>query len=200
MRVKLTPALLRIAFRSSGQLVYSLGLTPPANRYVFYLLSGIEEQSEALLRFAADDRRIGAARSVVVYSEEGGIDAAIDGITKRAKTVGWEQPRSVNVKELQDWSSLLRDGKIDAVFWLTSSEKLGEFFAAAIATRVFPLVLAPSAFVGPEIYQAPSQFSGRLFLSFPILPTDQTKEGETEYLELARAGRFSEGNLAERLV
>jgi ABC-type branched-subunit amino acid transport system substrate-binding protein len=54
--------------------------------------------------------------------------------------------------------------------------------------------------VGPEIYQAPNQFSGRLFLSFPILPTDQTKEGEMEYLELARAGRFSEGNLAERLV
>src|SRR5271166_5566920 len=176
------------------------GVDAPANRYVFYLLSGIQEQSEALLRFAANDRRIGAARSVVIYSEEGGIHAAIDGITKRAKTVGWEQPWSVNVKELQDWSSLLRDGKIDAVFWLTSSEKLGEFFAAAIATQVFPLVLAPSAFVGPEIYQAPSQFSGRLFLSFPILPTDQTKEGETESLELARAGRFSEGNLAERLV
>ena len=34
---------------------------------------------------------------------QGGINAAIDGITKRAKTVGWERPRSVNVKELQDW-------------------------------------------------------------------------------------------------
>src|SRR5271166_7059501 len=64
-------ALLRIASRSSGQLVYSLGLTPPANRYVFYLLSGIEEQSEALLRFAADDRRIGAARSGRVFFGSG---------------------------------------------------------------------------------------------------------------------------------
>ena len=36
------------------------GVDAPVNRYVFYLLSGIEEQSEALLRFAADDRRIGA--------------------------------------------------------------------------------------------------------------------------------------------
>jgi ABC-type branched-subunit amino acid transport system substrate-binding protein len=62
------------------------------------------------------------------------------------------------------------------------------------------LVLAPSAFVGPEIYQAPHQFSGRLFVSFPILPTDQTKEGKMEYLELARASRFSQGNLAERLA
>jgi ABC-type branched-subunit amino acid transport system substrate-binding protein len=176
------------------------GVDAPANRYVFYVLSGIQEQSEALVRFAANNRGIGAGRSVVVYSEEGGIQAAIDGITKRAKTVGWERPRSVNVKEVQDWSLLLRNGKIDAVFWLASSEKLGEFFAAAMASQVFPLVLAPSAFVGPEIYQAPNQFSGRLFLSFPILPTDQTKEGETEYLELARTGRFSQGNLAERLV
>ena len=176
------------------------GVDAPANRYVFYLLSGIQGQSVALLRFAAKNRGIGAARSLVVYSEEDGIHSAIDEITNRAKSVGWERPRSVNVKELQDWSLILRDGKVDAVFWLASSEKLGDFFAAARANQVFPLVLAPSAFVGPEIYQAPNQFSGRLFLSFPMLPTDQTKDGETEYLELARAGRFSQGNLAERLA
>ena len=106
----------------------------------------------------------------------------------------------MNLQELKDWSPLLRDGKIDALFWLASSENLREFFAAAAATQVFPLVLAPSAFVGPEIYDAPKEFSGRLFLSFPLLPSDQTKEGEMEYLELARAGKFSEGNLAERLT
>jgi hypothetical protein len=55
-------------------------------------------------------------------------------------------------------------------------------------------------FVGPEIYQAPKQFSGHLFLSFPVLPSDQTTAGETEFLELARAGEFSQGNLAERLA
>jgi len=176
------------------------GVDAPVNRYVFYLLSGVRGQSEALMKFAASNERIGAARSLVVYNEEEGIHAAIDGIAKRAKTVGWEGPHPVNVNELKDWSLLLRDGKIDAVFWLASGENLREFFTAAVANRVFPLVLAPSAFVGPEIYQAPTQFSGRLFLSFPILPNDQTKEGETEYLELARAGRFSQGNLAERLA
>jgi ABC-type branched-subunit amino acid transport system substrate-binding protein len=63
-----------------------------------------------------------------------------------------------------------------------------------------PFLMARAAFVGPEIYDAPKEFSGRLFLSFPLLPSDQTKEGEMEYLELARAGKFSEGNLAERLT
>jgi ABC-type branched-subunit amino acid transport system substrate-binding protein len=176
------------------------GVDTPANRYAFYLLSGIQEQSEALARFAASNQGIKAARSIVVYNEEEGIQAAIDRITKQAETIGWEQPQTVNLKEGKDWSLLLRDGKIDAVFWLASGEYLGEFFTGAVASQVFPLVLAPSAFVGSEIYRAPKQFSGHLFLSFPVLPSDQTKEGEMEFLELARAGRFSQGNLADRLA
>jgi ABC-type branched-subunit amino acid transport system substrate-binding protein len=135
----------------------------------------------------------------VVYSEEEGIQAVIDRITKQAKAVGWERPQPVNLKENQDWSLLLGNGKIDAVFWLASGKDLADFFTAAASTRVFPLVLAPSAFVGPEICDAPKEFSGHLFLSFSILPSDQTKEGETEFLELSRKGNFTQGNLAERL-
>jgi ABC-type branched-subunit amino acid transport system substrate-binding protein len=176
------------------------GVDAQINRYAFYLLSGVQGQGEALVRFAAAHQGIKAARSVVVYSEEEGIQSAIDRITKQAERVGWERPQSVNVKENSDWSRVLGNGRIDAVFWLASGEELGEFFAAAAASRQFPLILAPGAFVGPEIYDAPKQFSGHVFLSFPILPSDQTKEGEMEFLGLARTGKFSEGNLAERLA
>jgi ABC-type branched-subunit amino acid transport system substrate-binding protein len=172
----------------------------PINRYVFYLLSGVPEQGEALVRFAAGHQGIKAARSLVVYSEEEGIQAAVDRIAKQAETVGWQRPQLVNVQENKDWSMLLGNGRIDAVLWLASGKGLGGFFTAAAATQVFPLVLAPSAFVGPEIYDAPKQFSGRLFLAFPILPSDQTKEGVIEFLDLARTGKFSQGNLAERLT
>jgi ABC-type branched-subunit amino acid transport system substrate-binding protein len=173
---------------------------PPIDRYVFYLLSGFQEQSEALARFAASNQGLKAARSLVVYDQEEGIRAAIDRITKEAETIGWACPQLVRVQEVKNWSLLLRGEKIDTVFWLASGEFLGALFTGAIASQVFPLILAPSAFVGSQIFQAPKQFSGHLYLSFPILPSDQTKEGETEYLELARAGRFSPGNLAERFV
>jgi ABC-type branched-subunit amino acid transport system substrate-binding protein len=172
----------------------------PIDRYAFYLLSGIEEQSEALAKFAASSQGLKAARSLLVFNEEDGIQAAIDGITNKAETLGWTRPELVPVQEVKDWSQLLQDGKIDAVFWLAPGEFLEAFFAGALANEVFPLVLAPSAFVGAEIFRAPKQFSGHLFLSFPILPSDQTKEGEMEYLQLARAGNFSQGNLAERMV
>jgi ABC-type branched-subunit amino acid transport system substrate-binding protein/cytochrome c553 len=176
------------------------GVDAPINRYAFYLLSGVPEQSEALVRFAAGNQGIKAVRSLVVYGEEEGIQATIDHITKEAERVGWERPQPVNLKENRSWSLLLRNGGIDAVFWLASGNDLGEFFRVAVAAQVLPLVLAPSAFVGPEIYEAPKQFSGHLFLSFPILPSDQTKEGEIQFLELARMGKFSQGNLAERLA
>ncbi len=172
----------------------------PIDRYAFYLLSGIQEQSEALARFAASNQGLKAARSLVVFNEEDGIQTAIDRITKEAETIGWARPELVPVQAVKDWSQLLLEGKIDAVFWLASGEFLEAFFSGALANETLPLVLAPSAFVGPEIFRAPKQFSGHLFLSFPILPSDQTKEGEMEYLELARAGSFSQGNLAERMV
>ncbi len=176
------------------------GIDAPGNRYAFYLLSGVQGQSEALAKFLASNQGMKVARSVVVYDDQEGIQAAIDRITKQAETAGWERPQRVKVNEAEDWSLILRDGKIDVVFWLASGQFLGAFFTGAVASQVFPLVLAPSAFVGPEIFQAPKQFSGHLFLSFPVLPSDQTKEGEREYLELARAGKFSQGNLAERLA
>jgi ABC-type branched-subunit amino acid transport system substrate-binding protein len=176
------------------------GIDAPGNRYAFYLLPGVQGQSEALAKFAASSQGMTAARSVVVYDDQERIQVAIDRITKQAETAGWERPQRVNVNEAKDWSLILRDGKIDAVFWLASGQFLEAFFTGAVASQVFPLVLAPSAFVGPEIFQAPKQFSGHLFLSFPVLPSDQTKEGEREYLELARAGKFSQGNLAERLA
>lgn len=175
------------------------GVDAPLNRYAFYLLSGVSRQGEALIRFAAGNLGMKTARSLVVYGEEQGIQAAIDQITKQAETVGWERPQPVNLMQNRDWSVILGNERIEAVLWLASGKDLGEFFAAAAATQIFPLLLAPSAFVGPEIFDAPEQFAGHLFLSFPILPSDQTKEGETEFRELARTGKFSQGYLAERL-
>ena len=175
------------------------GVAAPINRYAFYLLSGIPEQSEALVRFAATNQRTKAARALVVYDEQEGIQAAIDRIMQEAERVGWERPQPVNLKENRSWSPLLENGSVDTVLWLASGKDLDDFFRAAAAKQAFPLVLAPSAFVGPEIYEAPKQFSGHLFLSFPMLPSDQTKEGEIEFLGLARTGQFSQGNLAERL-
>jgi ABC-type branched-subunit amino acid transport system substrate-binding protein len=176
------------------------GFVNPENRYVFYLLTGIQAQSEALVKFAATKQGMRTARSLVVYRQEEGIPATIDRITKQAENVGWARPQLVNVKEVSDWSLLLRDGKVDVLFWLALGEELREFFTAAVTSQSYPLVLAPSAFVGAEIYEAPKQFSGHVFLSFPILPSDQTPAGETEFLNLARASQFSQTNLAERLT
>jgi ABC-type branched-subunit amino acid transport system substrate-binding protein len=174
------------------------GVETPVNRYVFYVLSGVQGQSEALMKFAAMQKGMGAARFLVVYGDETGMQTAIEQIAQWAEAAGWEAPRKVDVNDISDWSSLLRGNSV--VLWLASSEELGDFFAAAAANQAYPMLLAPSAFVGPEIYEAPKQFSGRLFISFPILPSDQTQEGDTEFLELARTGKFSQGNLAERLA
>jgi ABC-type branched-subunit amino acid transport system substrate-binding protein len=181
-------------------LVGAISLFPDLklNRYAFYLFPGVPGQGEALARFTAGRQGTKAACSLIIYSDEEGIRSAIDRITSQVERCGWNCPQTINVAHRPDWSALLRDGKIDAVFWLAPGEYLENFFAAAVASQEFPMVLAPGAFVGREIYRAPRKFAGRLFLSFPILPSDQTQDGEKEFLALADAGRFSEGDFAER--
>ena len=176
------------------------GIETPANRYVFFLLSGVQGQSEALMKFAAIQQRAAAARFIIVYDDEIGMQMAIDRISEWAKKLGWVEPRKVNVSEVSDWSLLLQEQKVDVLLWLAGGEDFGRFFTAAAQDGVYPILLAPSALVGPEIYDAPKQFSGKVFLAFPIVPSDQTREGENEFLELARTSRFSQGNLAERLT
>src|SRR5262249_47685850 len=50
-----------------------------------------------------------------------------------------------------------------------------------------PLVLIPGALAGKEVLEVASVVRDRLFLSFPTLPLDQTREGTAEFERLAAA-------------
>lgn len=174
--------------------------TMPAGRFVFYLDSGIPGQGEALARFACGHEGIKAARALIVCSDRGDrLETAVNRISRQAEAAGWPSPQSIHPAEDQNWAGILQATQADVVFWLAPGEGLARFFSGALASQQFPFVLAPGALVGREICQAPEQFSNRLFLSFPVLPSDQTTNSRQEFLQLAAAGKFSAGDLAARL-
>ena len=176
----------------------STGFRPRSARYIFYLSSGIEGQCSALLKFAMEREEMGVARSLLIV-HDGMVEEFVRELAKAplAQRVG--RVRVIRTDEIGDWSSLLSEANPNAVFWLASGRALGDLLAGAERANIYPLLLAPNALVGQQIYQAPQGFAKRIFLSFPILPGDQSAEGRAEFHRLAGSAHLSEGGLATRL-
>jgi ABC-type branched-subunit amino acid transport system substrate-binding protein len=176
----------------------STGVRPRSARYVFYLFSGIEGQCSALLKFAMEREEMGTARSLLIV-HDGLFEEFVQELAKSSLAQRASRVRVIRTDEMDDWPSFLSESNPNAVFWLASGRTLGDFLAGAERAKIYPLLLAPNALVGQQIYQAPKGFARRIFLSFPILPEDQSAEGRAEFHRLAGSGHFSEGDLATRI-
>jgi ABC-type branched-subunit amino acid transport system substrate-binding protein len=63
----------------------------------------------------------------------------------------------------------------------------------------FPSIFLPSANAGAGILEAPAGFDGKLFLSFPTSPADQTAEGIGEFRALAEKYKLPTKHLAVQI-
>jgi ABC-type branched-subunit amino acid transport system substrate-binding protein len=172
---------------------------PARHRYVFHLLAGLAGQGEALARFATQLPELKHSGALVVHRDgDEAISAAKEAIGKVLMAAGWPAPRDVILAEnsTPDWSALLRSGSVDTVFWLAPVNGLDQLYRAAISTGSYPFLFAPHVLAGPELLSAPPGFAGRIFCSFPTLPSDQTSAGRSELLKLAGEAPASDGGFS----
>ena len=170
---------------------------PSRRRHVFHLVAGLMGQSEALGRFAAKRPELSHSAAIMVRQEgDDEIRTLSVTIGKRLMDGGWVASRDVSLTKTStpDWSALLRSGETCSVFWFAPASGLDEFYRAAVKANSYPFLFAPSALVGRELLSAPAGFAGRIFSSFPTLPSDQTPAGRSELLKLASEGHVFDGN------
>jgi ABC-type branched-subunit amino acid transport system substrate-binding protein len=172
---------------------------PARHRYVFHLLAGLPGQGEALARFATQRPELKHNGALLVHREnDDAIRPAKEAIGKYLIAAGWRAPREVILTEnsTPDWSTLLRGGSVDAVFWFAPAKGLDQFYRDAASAGSYPFLFAPNALAGPGLLAAPPGFAGRIFCSFPTLPSDQTSAGKSELLKLAGEAPPSDGGLS----
>ena len=172
---------------------------PARQRYVFHLLAGLPGQGEALARFATQRPELKHSGALLVHRDgDSAIRAAKETIGQRLIAAGWPAPRDVIVAEnsTPDWSALLRGGSVDAVFWFAPASGLDQLYRAAASAGSYPFLFAPNALAGPELLSAPPGFAGRIFCSFPTLPSDQTSAGRSDLLKLAGETPASDGGFS----
>jgi ABC-type branched-subunit amino acid transport system substrate-binding protein len=202
----------------------------PINRQVFYLLSGLATQGRVLVDLAAErnparpvetgestdgtrvsggsDRTASGApeirrpTAVVVFPPGGQIEKDVEAVEKQADLHGWKLQRRPVPLRSTDGSGeegqrdasvaeeLRRDGA-KVVFLLHPELATREFLEPLSSAEVY----LPGSLAGPEAFA----HSG-VYLSFPTLPVDQTRQAVEHYRRLVEKYHLPRHSLTTQLA
>jgi ABC-type branched-subunit amino acid transport system substrate-binding protein len=162
--------------------------TPP-NRYVFYLLPGVGEQSRALVNFASETLGMKKPHAFVVCAQGALMEASAAAVEDQAKQAGWGvvngrayAPARFDAAQLA--TDLKREGA-DAIFFFGTSAEEAGFIKSADALGWTPNVFSLGVLSGGDLLSAvPASFKQKVFLAFPSVPADVTPEGGHEFRAL----------------
>lgn len=174
----------------------------PLNRQVFYLLSGTDGQCRALVDFAAKNPELNNPGVAVVYPRTEVNANVLEAIREQGKKQGWGTLQSYDYLAGQfDAAAVTRlhQAKRTVVFFLGNSDDAMSFMKEAEKIGWFPSIFLPSANAGAAIFEAPTGFDGKLFLSFPTSPADQTAEGIHEFRALAEKYKLPTKHVAAQM-
>ena len=174
----------------------------PVNRQVFYLLSGMPDQARALVNFAR--QKIGASTRAAILFSAGEInDAVVAAIAEQSKKAGLQPPVIIDTTrrpfESDRLAGELKRSGADAVFLLGSGAEAIALLKAAEKLDWAPSIFLPGALSSRELFDAPSKFKDKIFLSFPTLPSDQDKLSLQELNAVAEKHDLSAKHLAVQI-
>lgn len=175
----------------------------PLNRHIFYLFSGLKDQSGVLVKFVTEKTRKQSLRIAIICPDAAGATEVAASIEQECKKRGYNSTSIIRYARNQfDPARLagkMREANTEVILSLASSQDVAAVMRESDKLGWNPYVLMPGALAGKEILDAPQSFRGKIFLSFPTLPSDQVPEAVIEYRALAEKYKLSPRHLASQL-
>ena len=192
--------LIPIFAHSEVPLVGPMTLNPqpgtPLNRYIFYLFSGNSGQARALISFLKKRGDLKDGRLAVMY-HRGELNASIvDGIRQESEKTTVYEYTTGNL-DAAEYVKQMQQNEPAAVFFLGSSQDTLAFMTEAAKVNWFPLILLQS---GGAIFDAPAGFEGKIFLTVPTSPEDQTPDALNEFRALAEKYKLPQKHPAAQIA
>lgn len=177
--------------------------TPP-NRYVFYLLPGVAEQSRALVNFAASKTELKKTRAAVVYADGTLGASAASAAEEQAKKAGWSAVTKQSYRpgefDAAQVARRLKEDGAEAVFFFGAGGEEAALLREAAALGYAPRVFLLGVMTGRDLTSAaPPAFKDRIFLAFPTVPADVTAEGLADFRALHEQYKFAPRHTAAQL-
>ena len=162
----------------------------PLNRHTFYLFPGLKEQASALVNFIGEKLQKQNPRLAIVCPDRDGPEGVSEAIEEHAKKRAYKLISKISYSRKQfDAGQLVKklsDGGADAIFFLGSGGEQVALMKEAAKLKWMPYILIPGSLAGKESLDAPPGFKDKILFSFPTLPSDQTRDGVTEFMALAQ--------------
>ncbi len=172
--------------------------TTPFNRQVFYLFSGLAEQAQALLRFAAREPK---QTAVIVHPADARLTAVATALAVEGKRSGWENIVTLNYEnDAAQLAARLQQRGVNAVFWLGTAAQAAALLQQAERLQWQPRLLLPGALAGKALFDAPACFKARVYLAYPTLPADHTAAGVAGFRALLAEQRVAARHSAAQLT
>jgi ABC-type branched-subunit amino acid transport system substrate-binding protein len=176
----------------------------PLNREVFYLLSGTDGLARALIDFTSKKPEFQNLGVTIVYPSSENNAGVVEAVRDQRKKYGLSPPRIYEyvAGRLDAAKAVNQLGKTnpDMVLFLGNSEEALSFMRAADEQEWFPLIFLPGPAAGTEIFLAPPGFNGKVFLSFPTSPADQSAEGIKEFDALVEKYKLTNHHVATQML
>ncbi|HEX2255111.1 MAG TPA: ABC transporter substrate-binding protein [Afifellaceae bacterium] len=147
---------------------------PDRQRYGFYLLGGLKQEVETLVRFAEESVTPDRRRAALVVAPDRD-DPVVEAVTSR-----WPEavrvPPPASVEEARRFARRLRAEGADVLFILARDDGVARLLAAAAEEGWPPTVLAPGSLAGEALRSPAPSFEGKVFIAFPLGQTDLNQE------------------------
>lgn len=175
----------------------------PVNRYLFYLLPGVAEQSAALVNFAAAQSELQQASLAILNAENPLGTAAAAAAEDRAKKLG----RVVKVKQSFAWDNFdvkgvvqeLKSKNVGAVFLFSTGSEAADLLREAAAVGLTPHLFTLGLMAGKDLPNVGPEFKDKVYLAFPTVPSDISKDGLAEFGALHEKYKFASRHTAAQL-
>jgi ABC-type branched-subunit amino acid transport system substrate-binding protein len=167
----------------------------PVNRYLFYLLPGVDDQAISLVNFAAAQRELLNGQIAIVHSDTTVGIAAATAAAEQAKKIG----RSVGLKlsyspENFDPKAIVNELKnkdTQSVFFFGSGKEEAALVQEAAAASWTPNLFLLGVMTGKDLVAtSTTAFRNKIFIAFPTVPSDITNEGGTAFRSLHEKYKF----------
>jgi ABC-type branched-subunit amino acid transport system substrate-binding protein len=172
------------------------------NEFTFYLLSGLDAQVRALVDYAAAELKLDAPRIAVLGRGDAHQKELQTAIAEQSEARGWTSPAGCSIlAERFDPSAAaqaLKQQGMDCLFYL-SFRGLKPLLEAAEKIDWRPHVFLPGALAQKEMLELPAGFQNKIYLSYPILPSDQTAAGMAEFQDLLQRHGLSAKHLTSQI-
>ncbi|KAA0983937.1 ABC transporter substrate-binding protein [Pseudomonas sp. ANT_J28] len=154
--------------------------TAQASRQIFEPLPGLREQLIALADYATVNLRVIQGPTLITYPDEPSQRLAAQSLGQYLQDHDWQK---VSLKAYDSAQDELPLGS-RSVFYLGSGGGFSRLAERLQAAGQVPYLFAASNQVAGDLLQVPSDFSRRVFLAYPFVPSDWTLAGRLALTQL----------------